>query len=398
MNELGRIGMARLIAGATTSLPRSSAPWILDSTATDLPCSESFFAARSLRIHRSSPTLATTYSASGSTQRFVWPNTVSGRIVAATRNRPSARGNLSNVYSIGVSPSPSSRSWSPIGAWSFGHQMTGCLSIRTYPPSLRRWNCQRTNASYGGLSGVVMKDRVQSTAAPRAFRSAIVAAGKTSIQCIGSANFGISRSGMPIARRISHCFGSFSAIRFAAPRIGRPVQWNPWGWSTLYPSIRRKRDWNSARRNEVPNPRCWYPFMYGYGTVEYHFGRPASARATYTCSRSHTDCHFASIFGRWPGSATLRAFAGARASACDRAFLGRIGARRGLGLARDRGRTLRLAARRDCDLFRRPRRARDFFATRAHRSDSRKAFRGVSERGSTLVRGSAEVSSIWHTK
>src|SRR2546422_10559459 len=95
--------------------------------------------------------------------------------------------------------------------------------------------------------------------------------------------------------------------------------------------------------------------MYGYGTVEYHFGRPASARATYTCSRSHADCHFASIFGRWPGSATLRAFAGARASACARAFLGRMGARRGFGLARDRGRTLRLAARRDCDLFRLPR-------------------------------------------
>src|SRR2546422_10757842 len=137
--------------------------------------------------------------------------------------------------------------------------------------------------------------------------------------------------------------------------------------------------------------------MYGYGTVEYHFGRPASARATYTCSRSHADCHFASIFGRWPCSTTLRAFAGARASACARAFLGRIGARRAFGLARDRGRTLRLAVRRDCDLFRRPRRARDFLATRAHRSDSRKAFRGESERASTRVCGSAEASSIWHT-
>src|SRR2546422_10404798 len=138
--------------------------------------------------------------------------------------------------------------------------------------------------------------------------------------------------------------------------------------------------------------------MYGYGTVEYHFGRPASARATYTCSRSHADCPFASILGRWPGSATLRAFTGARASACARAFLGRTGARRGLGLARDRGRTLRLAARRDCDLFRRPPRARDFFATRPHTSESREAFRGATERGTTPGFVSAGGVYLWASK
>src|SRR5436853_5117764 len=143
-----------------------------------------------------------------------------------------------------------------------------------------------------------MKDRVQSIADPSPFRSSIVAAGKTSIQCIGSANFGISRSGMPIFRRISHCFGSFSATRSAAPRIGRPVQWNPCGWRTLYPSIRRYRDWNSARRNDVPNPMCWYPFMYGYGTVENHFGREGSARATYTSAFSQAACHRAWMLRR----------------------------------------------------------------------------------------------------
>src|SRR3989442_2513530 len=241
-----------------------------------------------------------------------------------------------------------------------------------------------------------MNERVQSTAAPRAFRSSIVAAGKTSIQCIGSANFGISRSGMPIARRISHCFGSFSAIRFAAPRIGRPVQWNAWGWRTLYPSIRRKRDWNSARRNDVPNPRCWYPFIYGYGTVEYHFGRPASARATYTCSRSHADCHLASICRRPTVLAT--GFAAARRPACARAFLRRTTARGGLGFARDRTRLRRVAAPRDRGLVVRRRRPRDFLGTRAHRSDSRKAFRGESEGLPTLIRASAGPSSIRHTK
>src|SRR5881628_1750086 len=116
-------------------------------------------------------------------------------------------------------------------------------------------------------------------------------------------------------------------------------------------------DWSSDVCSSDLKPRCWYPFMYGYGTLEYHFGRRASARATYTCSRSHTDCHFASICRRSLGSATRRAFVGTRARACARAFLRRMGARRGLGLARGRGRTLRLAARRVCDFFRRPRRA-----------------------------------------
>src|SRR5947199_10697174 len=89
--------------------------------------------------------------------------------------------------------------------------------------------------------------------------------------------------------------------------------------------------------------------MYGYGTVEYHFGRPGSARATYTCSRSHADCHFASICHRSPGFATPRTVVGARASACARACFGRIGARRGFGLARGRGRRVRRVALAVCD-------------------------------------------------
>src|SRR5439155_24434722 len=82
--------------------------------------------------------------------------------------------------------------------------------------------------------------------------------------------------------------------------------------------------------------------MYGYGTVEYHFGRPGSARATYTRSRSHADCHFASICRRSPGFATPRAFVVAGASVCARAFFGGMVGGRDLGMAWGRGRELRL--------------------------------------------------------
>jgi len=111
-----------------------------------------------------------------------------------------------------------------------------------------------------------MKDRDQSTAAPRLFRSSMVACGNTSIQWSGSANLGTSDSGMPISRRISIWRRSPDATRSAAPRIGSPVQWNACGKRTLWPVIRLKRAKNSARRNGTANPRCWYPDMYGYGT------------------------------------------------------------------------------------------------------------------------------------
>src|SRR2546425_1383364 len=138
--------------------------------------------------------------------------------------------------------------------------------------------------------------------------------------------------------------------------------------------------------------------MYGYGTVEYHFGRPGSARATYTCSRSHADCHFASICHRSPGFATPRTFVGARASACARAFFGRMGARRGFGLARGRGRTLRLAARRVCDFFRRPRRAPGFFAPPAPKRGFPKNFCGGSQGGTPPLPGGPRAASLLPTK
>ncbi len=71
-----------------------------------------------------------------------------------------------------------------------------------------------------------MKVRDQSTAAPIRFRSFVVSRGKNSVQYTGSANFGISLSGMPILRRMSICFFSPSAMRSAAATIGVPVQWN----------------------------------------------------------------------------------------------------------------------------------------------------------------------------
>src|SRR2546425_5208966 len=113
--------------------------------------------------------------------------------------------------------------------------------------------------------------------------------------------------------------------------------------------------------------------MYGYGTVEYHFGRAASARATYTCSRSHADCHLASIRRRSTDPPRPRSFAAVRGRACAGAFLRRVGDRRAFGPGRER---LPLLGRRAWGLFRRAPGRRAFLATRAHRSDSRKAFRG----------------------
>src|SRR3989442_7348095 len=85
--------------------------------------------------------------------------------------------------------------------------------------------------------------------------------------------------------------------------------------------------------------------MYGYGTVEYHFGRAASTRATYTCSRSHADCHLASICRRSTDSMWPRGFAALRGRLCACTFLRRVSDRRAFGLGRGRGRPPRLAAR-----------------------------------------------------
>ena len=63
----------------------------------------SFSAAGLLTIHISSPTLALTYSTSGSAQKLVWPKTVSGRRVAATTKTSSPSRSILNfrsVYSI----------------------------------------------------------------------------------------------------------------------------------------------------------------------------------------------------------------------------------------------------------------------------------------------------------
>src|SRR2546422_4920278 len=139
--------------------------------------------------------------------------------------------------------------------------------------------------------------------------------------------------------------------------------------------------------------------MYGYGTVEYHFGRPASARATYTCSRSHADCHLASIWRRSTDPARPRGFAAVRGRLGARAFLLLVADRPAFGFGRGRGRRRppRLAPR-VWGFFRRPRGRADFFATRAHRSDSRKAFRGGFGATIDLVRHLRKVSSIWHTE
>ena len=157
-----------------------------------------------------------------------------------------------------------------------------------------------------------MNERRQSTAAPRALRSSIVAWGKTEIQWRGSANFFRSRSFTPIFRRMSNCTRSPSATLRAAPTIGSPVQWNACGWRTLYPAILRYRLWNSARKNAIPNPRCWYPLTYGYGTVANHFLFPGRVRASKTRARAHARCHVASTFrGSYRRAGTPRSSRGA---------------------------------------------------------------------------------------
>src|SRR2546428_10366544 len=175
--------------------------------------------------------------------------------------------------------------------------------------------------------------------------------------------------------------------------IRRPPRSTLFPYTTLF---RSNRDWNSARRNEVPNPRCWYPFMYGYGTVEYHFGRPTSARATYTRSRSHADCHLASISRRSTDPVRPCGLALARGRTRGPAFPRSLAGRRAFGLGRGRGRPPRLVARRALGLLRRPLGRCDFFATRAHKSDSRKAFRGGFGAPIDFFRPRGWASSIWH--
>src|SRR3989442_8332010 len=86
--------------------------------------------------------------------------------------------------------------------------------------------------------------------------------------------------------------------------------------------------------------------MYGYGTVEYHFGRPTSARATYTCSRSHADCHLASIWRRSTDPVRPCGLTLARVLARTPVSPRRPAARRVLPRRRARGRPPLVAARR----------------------------------------------------
>ena len=75
--------------------------------------------------------------------------------------------------------------------------------------------------------------------------------------------------------------------------MGMPVQWNPCGNNTRFPTIR----WYPAANSILEMVNAWptwsEPFMYGYGVVPIHFGavsRTSSAltRAVMQVSMSTT--------------------------------------------------------------------------------------------------------------
>src|SRR3989344_1843177 len=169
---------------------------------------------------------------------WVCPSRASGLVVPTISIKSeSFSRNLTHTKSFGVSPSPSTLSWSPIGILSFGHHTTGCFPLSTSPLSFSLRNCHLMNLSYLGLRSVVMKLLLQSTLAPSFPRSSFAAGTKISIQCLTSENFFISSFLNPRDSRIAICFGSFSFTLCAAAHTGVPVQCQACGNNTLYPCI-----------------------------------------------------------------------------------------------------------------------------------------------------------------
>ena len=118
------------VRGAVAYSPTRSAPAKERMGVTSRFCSASLRSAEELTIHSSPSTLASEYSAFGSTQRLVAPKTVSGLRVPATRAKSPSL-NFNRLNSSGETPSPSSLSWSPVGLWSREHQTTGCVPCTT---------------------------------------------------------------------------------------------------------------------------------------------------------------------------------------------------------------------------------------------------------------------------
>jgi hypothetical protein len=101
----------------------------------------------------------------------------------------------------------------------------------------------------------VWNSLLQSIERPKRWKSLFHSLQKKRTQCSGSANFGISLSGIPIDFSIPICFGSPSLTRRAAATMGLPVACQPWGNSTLNPFIRLYRAMMSFLKTVNALPR-----------------------------------------------------------------------------------------------------------------------------------------------
>ena len=147
-------------AGTATRVPTRSAPFTAPFTSTFLPRNSSLRAHSGETTHSSPSTSALAYSAPGLTHRFVAPNSVSGRSVAAGRISPPSPANLTRVYSVkSGSTSPSVSCWET-GFWSRGHHPTGCEPCTMRPLSRSAPTCHSTNLEYAG--SIVVNSRRQS--------------------------------------------------------------------------------------------------------------------------------------------------------------------------------------------------------------------------------------------
>ena len=104
-NVAGSAGISRCVMGVVQFIPTRSVPAILPMTSTSSIWYFIFSAAGALTTQISPACLTLTYSTSGFTQKLVWPKTVSGRNVAATRNMSPTR-NFISVYSVVSAPPP----------------------------------------------------------------------------------------------------------------------------------------------------------------------------------------------------------------------------------------------------------------------------------------------------
>ena len=183
-NRAGRMGRpAAPVPGADAVRPTRSAPRTEPVRTTVFPRNSSLRAHSAEIIHSSaSPfsaappplppppdTDALTYSAAGSTHRFVTPKIVSGRSVATGITAPPpapppSSPNFTRTYSVKAGSTSPSVSCCDTGFWSLGHHPTGCEPCTTSPIPRSVPICHSTNLLYAG--SIVVNSRRQSIEYP----------------------------------------------------------------------------------------------------------------------------------------------------------------------------------------------------------------------------------------